>query len=29
VVEDLETQEDLIALDAGTTYVTTWSLICE
>lgn len=29
VVEDLETQEDLISLEAGKTYVTTWSLLCE
>lgn len=29
VVEDLETQSDLIALEAGKTYVTTWSLRCE
>ena len=29
VVEDLETQEDLIRLDAGKTYVTTWSLAFE
>lgn len=29
VVEDLETQPDLIRLDAGKTYVTTWSLRCE
>ena len=29
VVEDLETQRDLIALEAGKTYVTTWSLICK
>jgi len=29
VVEDLETQPDLIALAAGKTYVTTWSLRCE
>ena len=29
VVEDLETQEDLISLEAGKTYVTTWSLVCE
>ena len=29
VVEDLETQEDLICLEAGKTYLTTWSLLCE
>lgn len=29
VVEDLQTQEDLIRLEAGKTYVTTWSLRCE
>ena len=29
VVEDLETQPDLVALDAGKTYVTVWSLRCE
>ena len=29
VVEDLETQPDLISLDAGKTYTTTWSLLCE
>ena len=29
VVEDLETQRDLIALEAGKTYVTTWSLTCK
>lgn len=29
VVEDLETQADLIRLEAGKTYVTTWSLLCE
>lgn len=29
VVEDLETQSDLIALDPGKTYVTTWSLRCQ
>ena len=29
VVEDLETQPDLIKLEAGKTYVTTWSLLCE
>ena len=29
VVEDLETQSDLIALEAGKTYVTTWSLTCK
>jgi len=29
VVEDLETQEDLIRLGAGKTYTTTWSLVCE
>ncbi len=29
VVEDLETQSDLVALEAGKTYVTTWSLRCE
>ena len=28
VVEDLETQPDLIALEAGKTYLTTWSLHC-
>jgi len=29
VVEDLETQPDLIKLPAGKTYLTTWSLLCE
>ena len=29
VVEDLETQEDLICLEAGKAYLTTWSLLCE
>lgn len=29
VVEDLETQPDLIRLEAGKTYLTTWSLLCE
>lgn len=29
MVEDFETQEDLIRLEAGKTYVTTWSLLCE
>ena len=29
VVEDLETQPDLVRLDAGKTYITTWSLFCE
>jgi len=29
VVEDLQTQPDLISLEAGKTYVTTWSLRCE
>jgi len=29
VVEDLETQPDLISLEAGSTYSTTWSLVCE
>jgi len=29
VVEDLETQEDLIRLEAGKTYATTWSLLFE
>ncbi len=29
VVEDLETQPDLICLDAGNEYVTVWSLRCE
>lgn len=28
VVEDLETQEDLVALSAGETWQTTWSLTC-
>ena len=28
VVEDLETQPDLIRLEAGKTYETTWSLEC-
>lgn len=29
VVEDFETQKDLISLEAGKTYSTTWSLLCE
>lgn len=29
VVEDLETQPDLIRLEAGKTYITTWSLFCK
>lgn len=29
LVEDLETQPDLIRLDVGKTYATTWSLLCE
>lgn len=29
IVEDLEGQPDLIALDAGKTYTTTWSLVCK
>lgn len=29
VIEDLENQPDLIPLEAGKTYTTTWSLVCE
>jgi galactose mutarotase-like enzyme len=29
VIEDLQTQEDLISLEAGKTYRTTWSLKIE
>ena len=29
VIEDLETQPDLLSLDAGRVYTTTWSLRCE
>ena len=29
VIEDLEGQEDLISLESGKTYTTTWSLACE
>lgn len=29
VIEDLETQPDLIRLETAKTYVTTWSLLCE